>query len=131
VQVQAAQLNCPTYIKVRAGEGYRFSFNESVVWVDKTIKCSASGWQAKEVLSLFMRPFFAMKEGDRRHADANWFELLGNINRDDTSLFRVCQFCAETMTFDQDGELFMFPNDLADYYDNNRGFLEVTVTRVS
>ncbi len=131
VQVQAAQLNCPTNIKVCAGEGYRFSFNEEVSWVDKTISCGATGWQAKEVLSLFKRPFFAMKEGERRHADANWFELLGNVNRDDGSIFRVCKFCEETVVFDQDGELFMFPNDLEDYYDNNRGFLEVTVTRVS
>lgn len=131
VQVHASQHYCPARVAVKAGETYLFKPESGSHWVDQTIKCDAKGWQAKDVISLFKRPFFYMKEGDRRHPDAEWFELLGSVGRSDAACFRPLHHHTDPWTVNEDGELFFFPNDLIDYYGNNKGFIDVTIKRVS
>ena len=129
-QIHATQLYCPTFIKVKQGEKYSFEFEKSKQWVDKTIACDATGWTAEDKLSFLKGLLVRATEPLRRHSEANWFELLGSVGRQDKNAFRAIKH-DETNPYviEETGELFMFPNDLVRTYGNNRGYIEVTIKR--
>ena len=60
---------------------------------------------------------------------ANWFELIGSIDDDGDSFFRIGErlgaFCPP-----DDGDLYAFSNDLSSMYANNSGEIKVEVTRL-
>lgn len=131
VEVFATQKYCPTGLHVSAGERYEFKPVKNSYWYDASIKCDAWGWKAKDKLGLGRRLYVALQEGNRRHPDAEWFELLATIGRDDKNVLRAVERGVENHAIPSDGELFMFPNDLSNKYDNNRGSIRVRVRRVA
>jgi type VI secretion system (T6SS) phospholipase Tle1-like effector len=131
VEVFATQKYCPTGLRVAAGERYEFQPVKNSFWYDASIKCDAWGWKAKDKLGLARRIVVALMEGSRRHPDAEWFELLATVGRNDQNVLRAVERGVKNHEMPSNGELFMFPNDLSGKYGNNRGSILVRVRRVA
>lgn len=131
VEVFATQMYCPTGLHVSAGQRYEFKPVKKSYWYDASIKCDAWGWKTKDKLDLARRIVFAAFEDNRRHPNAEWFELLATVGRDDENVLRAVEGGVEDHEMPGDGELFMFPNDLPSKYANNRGSIRVRVRRVA
>ena len=143
-----------TGLYLDAGATYRLKAEGQ--WLDRTIAAGPAGTKdgnfepsevfhvlaglAGEAETLFKRisgskatDFFATK----RHEDLNWFQLVGAIANgagDDAemgsdeiiAIGAGCDYQPK-----RSGYLFAYANDAWNFYDNNRGSVQLTVTRVS
>ena len=91
-------------------------------WHDAGKECDASGWESDSALIRDLEHF-------RRVRDANWFALIGAIDRDRATEFLIGSAC--DITAPRDGELTCFANDAPFMYWNNKGAIELRVTRMT
>lgn len=137
-------------LQVSAGEHYRIT--AAGQWKDLDNSCDADGYASNStLLKLF--------EGTRRVESALWFALIAVVHgapdlearnshgggvivgafeswRDQVAKIDAASQCvrigkAGDVTVGADGYLYAFANDSAFAYDNNAGFLEVTIQRVA
>ena len=84
-----------------------------------------------EDLGIIQSWLIKSKEDERRCPQANWFEVIGTANKCDDHVFRVLEHTDSNNPYSPPvkGGLFLFANDLVNYYGNNLGAISVTVTR--
>ncbi len=82
-------------IRLIKGGEYTFDFDPDQIWKDGKLECGPSGWtvvgKANELNWLFER-LIKHAEDDRRHPDADWFEVIGTLgNESDEArdMFRI------------------------------------------
>ncbi|HYQ73306.1 MAG TPA: hypothetical protein VET88_15455, partial [Gammaproteobacteria bacterium] len=114
-------------VKLTNGATYSFSVPPGQQWLDGDIECGPEGWTSEQ-LPWGKEHIVKMFEDRRRVKEANWFELIGALGDEDDMLFRIGK--GDTPYTAIDGsELYLFANDLKTRYDNNEGWLDVTITR--
>lgn len=74
-------------------------------------------------LGVGAKPFFRMPF-------VKWFALLGSIGENSDTYFKI-GLLLEEYTPEEDGELVCFSNDVLGHYENNRGEMNFTITRIS
>ena len=102
--------------------GGRYRMRASGRWRDWFIPHGADGDPSQ---IFYMRWF----EPLRRMPHQNWFMLIGALNRDASTAFPIG--CGRNYSATQDGELTCFANDVPGFYWNNRGEVDLTVTRIA
>ena len=107
-----------TQIRLVAGEEYHFK--ASGQWKDWTILCDAAGFTSPDLL-------LRASEWLRRVPKEQWFALIGSIDRNEDTCFRIG---VETRISPRaTGLLYCFANDVCFMYWNNKGEIQLTVTR--
>jgi len=129
--VYANQKYSGSRILIRKGEKYRFDIDLCQTWFDGNLIATPLGWQkkSKKDLEWYKKLFIKTAEDERRHPKAEWFEVLGTINKKEQNLIRITQFIDEPWEADESGEFYAFPNDLINKYGNNLGTIQVTIRR--
>ncbi len=115
-------------VRLQAGAKYRVEVPPGQKWLDGSIECNAAGWDS-ERLPWYKEAIVERFESRRRFPEANWFELIGALGDEDDTLFRIGN--GTEYTAPADGDLYLFANDLRSKYDNNEGWLDVKITRLS
>ena len=118
-----------TGVRLNKGGVYSFSVADDQHWIDAEIKCDADGWTSKQ-LPWIKEKFAEWYEDKRRVPKANWFELIGSLDDDGDDFFRIGKNLQNYVAM-EDADLYAFANDLDDKYGNNKGKIEVTITRIS
>lgn len=116
-------------VTLKPGVTYAFSVPENASWRDGSLTCSPGGWQSEE-LPWYKEGVVKFFEKHRRMTDANWFALVGAVGDEDDSLFLIGD-CTKSFTADKEADLYLFANDMFSKYDNNDGYLDVTITRTA
>lgn len=119
VAIPASQVWQSTGIVVNPGEQYRLA--ASGTWHDASIPSGPEGYPSPNAL-------FRALEGLRRSPADNWFALIGALNQDKRTLFRIGS--GTVFTARQPGTLCCFANDLRPMYWNNSGEVQLTVKRL-
>jgi hypothetical protein len=114
---------------VKQNAEYRASVPPSQIWEDKDIQCGSTGWETKK-LPWYSEGPARVLEMRRRVRDANWFHLCGALGDEDDDVFAVLTD-GGMFKPNRDAELYFFANDLLSKYDNNEGFLDVTIERIA
>jgi hypothetical protein len=109
-----------TGVLLRAGARYEFSATGT--WHDRQYATDADGYPSSTLLLKLAEPL-------RRVRSANWFTLIGAIDRDERSAFRMGS--KGVFSAAKDGQLTCFANDTPLTYGNNSGSVSLTVTRRS
>ncbi len=112
-------------VRLQAGKSYAIEVKGDQLWQDGGIECGPEGWKTEQ-LPWLKEKIVGTFEDNRRYPEANWFELIGAERDEDKVLFRVgagVRYAAK-----EDADLYFFANDLNSKYENNEGFLEVTIT---
>lgn len=108
-----------TSIQLIAGNEYRLT--AAGQWSDWYIPCTADGFASP---NMFLRIF----EWLRRAPHERWFALIGAIDRNPRTQFLIG--AQRTMIAPATGKLTCFANDVGFAYWNNRGSVELTITRL-
>ncbi len=116
-------------VRLEKGAIYSVRVPAGQTWEDKDIVCGARGWTTAE-LPWLKEKIIRRFEDDRRVPSANWFELIGSIDDDGDSFFRISDGLAEFKA-PESGDFYAFSNDLATTYSNNEGEITVEISRVS
>ena len=120
VCVEADKVWNDSGIDVLPNETYNFVVPQSESWIDYDIPCSADGYAST--------PLIKMWESFRRVPDENWFKLIGTIGRSVKPPIVIgSQLTGFSPPFP--GRLYFFANDLLLMYWNNKGSINVRVTR--
>ena len=107
---------------------YRFTPYPNQYWFDDGIKCSPLGWHRDNVkLGVKEIPMAAL-EPFRRFPHAQWFSLIGAINKNDEHLFKIADGADIKIT--KSGEFCPFANDLSRFYGANAGKIKIKVIRL-
>ena|SRR5271166_1611814 len=109
-----------TGIYLVAGQEYRFTSVGQ--WIDWYIPSDADGFPSPNA---FFWPF----EPLRRMPHEQWFTLIGAIDRNPETQFRIGK--ERTVIVPATGMLTCFANDVGYAYWNNIGSLDITITRTS
>jgi hypothetical protein len=133
-------------IVVEEGAQYCFRPDPAGKWKDKSIECDASGWPAD--LNRGHTVFGWLQEKvleshavglSRRVPQANWFEMVACIGASDKAAIPIGhgQYVERPWRATVSGLLFFFANDARpsgfghDFYENNDGAIDVTITRTA
>jgi len=121
-------------VRLIKGAGYKVTVSQvppDNTWEDGKIECGPSGWDS-ERLPWYKEEIIELAERWRRYPEANWFELIGSHGDEDTDLVRLgtADTGAEFKAV-RGADLYLFANDLKSRYGNNKGYLKVTIRRVS
>jgi len=108
-----------TTLRFSKGETYRFQATGH--WYDANIPSGPGGYETPGLLLRLFEPL-------RRFPKANWFGLIGSIDRRPSATFFIGETSERNIT--EDGVLHCFANDLACMYWNNSGWIKLTVTRL-
>jgi hypothetical protein len=100
--------------------GHTYSMTASGEWFDWRNVCGPDGYPSPNWL-------FRLAEPLRRARHEQWFTLIGALDRDKRTLFRIGTSCGYTAQ--RSGELTCFANDLSLFYLNNRGRAALSVLR--
>jgi len=127
--VYANQKFSSSRVLVRKGERYRFVVDLSQVWFDGSLTATPSGWteESKNDLEWYEKVFIGTVEDERRYPEAQWFEVIGAVNKSEQDLVRITQFIDSPWQAGESGEFYAFPNDLLSKYGNNLGSIQVTI----
>lgn len=117
VQAKSRHGGDPTFF-VEPGEVYRFEVLPGQRWKDWWIPSGPKGYF--NFLLWFAPP---------RLKGVNCFALCGTIGQDEQHHFHIGEKL-ERYEVPVAGELYFFPNDAYDYYDNNKGSIRLTMTRL-
>lgn len=118
VTIQARKKWNDTGIELISGHEYQFTAEGQ--WVDRTSHCDADGFSSSNLLLRFT-------EWLRRVPRENWFALIGALDFDKKSIFKIGR--ARTLIMKGSGTLTCFANDIFFMYGNNHGAIQLTVTR--
>jgi len=119
MQVYASQKWNNIQVQVSAGETYRFEAKGE--WIDWHKKCSPEGYDSSNFI-------LRSAEKLRRVPTAKWFALIGVVNQELGTAFVIGN--GVTRTFNQNGTLCCFANDVSCMYWNNKGSVELIITRI-
>src|ERR1035437_3417328 len=119
VRIPANKKWANTEIEFSAGETYELKAEGK--WRDLFTKCGAGGYTSG-------LPWMVTMEKKRRVPEAHWFELIGAIDNDSATYFRIG--AGREFTPDRAGRLYCFANDLWSMYWNNCGGVWLNVERV-
>lgn len=128
VVVFASEAYNATGLMLEQGATYRFTPYPDQYWFDDGIKCTALGWHRDDVQLGVKEISMALLEPFRRLPNAQWFSLIGAINKSDKNLFAIADGADVKMV--QSGEFTPFANDLSRFYGANAGKIKVKVTRL-
>ncbi len=118
-QIYANKIWNDTNIMMLQGESYHFK--ASGKWIDFTNPCDANGYPSNNFI-------LRANEKRRRSPNANWFALIGAIERSQQSFFTIG---GEKTKFISNSGLFScFANDVIFMYWNNCGTIELTIRRL-
>jgi hypothetical protein len=132
-KVHASELYSWTGLQLVKGGKYIFEVPPGQGWKDASIDCGPEGWNVEEEdFSFFKSRIIKLSEGRRRHNQANWFEVIGTVGKDEDYMFRIGDGSKSVKPFTSphSGGLYAFANDLESMYGNNSGFVEITVKRI-
>jgi hypothetical protein len=117
IRISARETWTDTTVEMAPGEEYELSADG--LWVDFYIPSSPNGF--------FFLPERLVKRF-LRHPPANFFALIGSLNRSPNQQFFIgeqCKYKAEVA-----GRLFCFANDVPGFYWNNWGNVDLTIKRI-
>jgi hypothetical protein len=117
-----------TGILLQKGATYRFSLQSDSHWFDNGVLVSANGWNRDDITIAHNATPIQLLEPFRRLPNANWFALIGTINKDDSNAFAICD--GGDFKVSHSGEFTPFANDIQRYYGANSGKIELTITRL-
>lgn len=117
VQLYAKYKWNPTQLYVNKDEEYEFIANG--IWKDFLIKTDADGYT-----NPYMRLFDSMK----RVKDQNWFSLIGALDQNSDQFFLIGQH--RKITFESEGTIYCFANDVEGFYFNNFGSVTLHIKRI-
>jgi hypothetical protein len=125
VRVPSASRYVPTGVVLKRGAKYVITADKSH-WQDWNLDSDADGRD---------KPTFvqSMAQWALRCKSGRWFQLIGAVGRSDEHFFPVgkhLQWTYEGQGSSRDVELNLFANDAWFAYWNNRGEVNVTITRV-
>lgn len=120
VEIRAREKWNDTGVQVSAGESYLFAATGQ--WDDASHTCGPDGYPS---------PNFILRAAERlrRVPAAPWFALIGAVNQDSATTFFIGK--GITRAFNGNGSLSCFANDVSFMYWNNRGSVELKITRIS
>jgi hypothetical protein len=128
-QVHAAHRFNWSGVQLDEGAVYTVSAVPNAEWFDGGIACGPAGWDSDQ-LSWYKEPLVECMERFRRLPEKNWFALIGALGDDHDNLVFIGDK-ATPFTAAKSAEFYLFANDLNSKYDNNRGMIELTITRLS
>ncbi|MEJ2199627.1 MAG: hypothetical protein P8X63_01225 [Desulfuromonadaceae bacterium] len=104
-------------------KGHYYSFHAHGHWRDWTVSCDARGYASSR-----LRCF----EKWRRMRQAQWFSLIGAIDRDPSTYVDIGGLIAEDKIWQApcSGTLYGFANDAGFMYWNNRGSIDLQLSEV-
>ena len=115
-------------VRLQAGAQYEFIVDSAQRWKDGDLEeCGPNGWKSEQ-LPWFKEKIVERFEDNRRHPDADWFEVIGALGDEDDELLRILHD-DRTCTATSNADLYYFANDLDSRYGNNSGSIEVTIKR--
>lgn len=123
-------------VRLEAGASYTFNYSDEQTWKDDSLTCGPSGWTLsgqKDELNFIQEYLVRHAEDDRRHPEANWFEVVGTLGKSEKHLFRIGDGSKKSTPYvpPRTAELFCFANDLNSKYGNNKGEVCITVERTA
>ncbi len=137
VRVYANRLYNHSEILLEKSAKYYFTVDTGQQWYDSVIDCNYTGWsledkEIKEKFNFVSKFFIRAKRNNRRVPDGKWFELCAAIGPEENELFQLQDYMSadKVYTPPYSGEFCPFANDLASMYNNNIGFIDVTITKV-
>ena len=101
---------------VAVQQGQVLTLRASGSWTDWFISCGPEGYERS-----YLKPVSCL----RRVRDAPWFCLIGAIDKDLATAFRIG--VGVTLPAPRAGRLFAFANDAPFAYGNNRGCIDLTI----
>jgi len=116
LEIQARQKWNDTGFKLVAGRMY--VFRASGTWNDASIRTGPQGYRSPTF-------FFRCLERYRRFPKADWFSLIGAIDRDLSTAFLIG--LGTDVEAQRSGTLTCFANDLSVMYWNNSGSVELDI----
>ena len=122
-------------IRVITGQSYQFTSDKNQIWCDATIPSSPAGYtsdHARTERKASRLAFNSATESLRRLSSANWFALTCGIDDNAATYFVVGT--GTLWRSPANGILGCFANDIGnklirDFYQNNTGFIALTVKR--
>lgn len=121
--VFAKKRNNFTTILLRAGQTYDFKvIPPEQTWIDANLDPFTA--QGRSI------PLDKVAQGLLRMPEATWFSLIGSLGKKKEHHFEIG---LEKLNFspDVDNELICFANDVSGFYKNNKGSINLTITRRS
>lgn len=119
ISVEATELfGGSPILTVTKGDVYSFSASKHQIWEDSWVKTNVEG---------FFNPLLWIS--GRRVRGVKCFALCGTIGKDESHHFRIGS-SLEHFDVPATGKLYFFPNDSISHYHNNKGTIEVVVTRI-
>ncbi|MCK9205482.1 MAG: hypothetical protein M0P66_00075 [Salinivirgaceae bacterium] len=112
----ASQYWNDTGLIIEPGQTYRFEV--SGTWTDSYIDTGADGFD-KWFMACF-KPF-------RRSPKNKWFALMGSLDKGKPFLIGS----RNEITFDKEGKLYCFANDVKGFYGNNKGEVTLKLKRIA
>jgi hypothetical protein len=104
-----------TGIEIRAGERYEFIADGT--WWDLIYRADADG---------FTNSYMQRFDKSKRSEENLWLALIGSLDKSKSFLIGKQQ----QITFEEDGILCCYANDLEHFYWNNFGRLDLKITRI-
>jgi len=106
--------------QIRLVAGAEYHFKASGQWRDWTIVCNVDGYTSPNSL-------LRASERFRRVSKERWFALIGTIQQNEDTSFRIG--VEAKISPRSTGLLYCFANDVSFMYWNNTGEIQLTVTR--
>lgn len=124
--------NDPELVLKKGKEYQVFAYG---IWYDKSIACSAEGYTSEQFKGFIK--IFSSLEKMRRIPDADWFSLIGVVEKSLDNiinlggLFKESDSSKVTFIAPESGRLYLFANDLNFMYHNNREYLIVSIEELN
>ncbi len=110
-----------TGINLVVNQDYHLTVSTNEKWIDWFVSCNADGFPSSNWI-------LKNSERLRRSPQENWFALMGTINFDTDNLFKIGT--DKILQANQSGILTCFANDIPFMYWNNKGSIQLIVTRI-
>jgi len=123
-------------VLLKKGQEYLIKTQDNSTWTDKNIEADPNGWRVddedvKAKINPFMRTAIKLSQAKRRVPDANWFTLCGSYGKDWNAKQYFAIGAEHRFVAAHTKELYTFANDLKSKYENNKGVLRATITRLN
>ena len=108
-------------------KGQQYSFKAEVVsdWIDGGVPADPyEGWQGG-----FYRFIGYLGSYLKRSEKADWYALVGSIDKNDEHTFAVVDISSDVLTMNRSGNLYFYANDKKGRYFNNKGKVALLVKR--
>ncbi|MCK5001817.1 MAG: hypothetical protein KAS57_02275 [Gammaproteobacteria bacterium] len=143
MQVNSKSVWNASGLRFDSGSTYLIKAKEDDTWCDASIETNAQGWQLDKQYNSCVceetiefsgvnKLFFSMAEylGLRRYSDANWFELIG-VNKNKTEKEETVIGLKNEIVANKTGEFCAYANDMSGFYFNNKGSVNIEITRIN